>query len=167
MPSNCCRSFQAELAQQPETCRSDADLIDVPGPIGWGSGDCIDPALEHVVMLTVCISVAFNTCLEATLTLRALRACSIASIILLVLGRRERLSKVVPMNYWECCDWFTRMLRLVDTLARTASPSHALFSPAKNTMQLSATTFKLVYAHSMTLWGWHTTSRIVLRCLVP
>ena len=32
-----------------------------------------------------------------------------------------------------------------------------LFSPAKYTMQLV----------SKTLGGWHTTSRIVLRCLVP
>ena len=35
----------------------------------------------------------------------------------------------------------------------------ALFSPAKNTMQPSC--------GSVTLWGWHTSSRIAFRCLVP
>ena len=36
----------------------------------------------------------------------------------------------------------------------------ALFSTAKNTMQL-------FMWHSVTLWGWHTTSWIALGCLVP
>ena len=35
----------------------------------------------------------------------------------------------------------------------------ALFGPANNTMQL--------FMCSALLWGWHASSRIVLRCLVP